>query len=106
MIHSEEREEGDNPPIPEGSQVEEVPRRDYQRSLASDQGREIPISEIEMSRPMLSQPMEKPLRGEQVQREPERMEIEEMKKDIREGLDEIVEINREETLRKLWNYRG
>ena len=101
MIHADEREE-DNSPLPERPQVEETPRRDQQRRVVSDKGREIPISEIEVSRPTLSQPMEIPLRGEQVQREPERMEIEEMKKDIREGLDEIVEINREETLRKLY----
>ena len=46
--------------------------------------------------------MEIPLRGEQVQREPERMEIEEMKKDIRERADKIDEVNREELLRKLY----
>ena len=73
MIHADEREEEkeDNSPIPEGPRMEEIPRRDPQRRVASDQGREIPISEIEVSRPTLSQPMEIPLRGEQVQREPE-----------------------------------
>ena len=96
MILADGREE-DNPPIPEGPQVEEAPRRDQQRRVVRDRGREIPISEIEMSRPMLSQPMEIPLQGEQ-----ERMEIEEMKKDIKEGFDKIEEINREETLRKLY----
>jgi len=52
--------------------------------------------------PLLSQPMEIPQRGEQVEREPERKEIEEMKKDIREWADKIDEVNREELLRKLY----
>ena len=100
MIHVDEREE-DNIPTVERPRMEEIPRRHYQRRVQSDQGREIPISEIDVSQPMLSQPMEIPLRGEQVQREPERMEIEEMKKDIREGAERIDQVNKEELLRKL-----
>ena len=93
---------GDNIPMVEGSQMEEIPRRHYQRRVLSDQGHEIPINEIDVSRPMLSQPMEMPLRGESVQSEPERMEIEEMKKDIREKAERIVEENRQELIRKLY----
>jgi len=46
MILGDEREEENIPPIREGPQVEEAPRRDQQ------QRGEIPISEIEMSKPM------------------------------------------------------
>ena len=94
MIHVDERDEEEKDNIPT---VEEIPRRHYR-----DQGREIPISEIDTSQPMLSQPMEIPMRGEQVQGEPERMEIEEMKKDIREGAERIDQVNKEELLRKLY----
>ena len=67
--------------------MEEIPRKHYQRGSK----KEIPINEIDVSRPMLSQPMEIQLRGESVQSEPERMEIEEMKKDIGEKAERIVE---------------
>ena len=60
MILGDEREE-DNPQIQDEPQIEEAPRRAPQRRVVRDQGHEIPISEIEMSRPMLSQPMEIPL---------------------------------------------
>jgi len=81
MIHVDEREEEEANISPE-----EIPR----------------MEEIDVSQPILSQPMEMPLRGEPVQGEPERMEIEEMKKDIREGAERIVEENRQELLRKLY----
>ena len=82
--------------------MEEIPRRHHHRRVLGDQGREIPIKEIDVSRPMLSQPMEIPMRGESVQSEPERMETEEMKKDIGEKAERIVEENRQELIRKLY----
>jgi len=104
MIYADEKEEEENNNIPavEGPQMEEIPRRHYHRRVLSDQGREIPINEIDVSRPILSQPMGIPLRGESVQSEPERMEIEEIKKDIREKAERIVEENRQELIRKLY----
>ena len=96
MIHVDEREEEEKDNIPT---VEEIPRRHYQRRVQS----EIPISEIDVSQPILAQPMEIPLRGEPVHGEPVQMEIEEMRKDIKEGAERIVEENRQELIRKLYS---
>ena len=76
MIHADEREE-DNSPLPERPQEEEIPRRDPQRRVASDKVREIPISEIEISKPM-----EIPTREEILQKEINQFRIEDMQKDM------------------------
>ena len=102
LTHADGREEEDNPPIPEGPRMEEIPRRRYQRRLASDQGREIPISEVELSKPRATHFMESASRGELVEGGLEEDKYKEMKRSITEGMEEIVEMDREEKLRKLY----
>ena len=95
MILADGREE-DNPPVPEGPQVEKA--RDQQRRLASDEGRDIPISEIEMSKPM-----EIPTRKEILQKQMDEFLSEESQKNLREGLENYARLSREERYRTMYD---
>ena len=95
MIHVDEREEEEKDNIPT---VEEIPRRHYQRRVQSDQGREIPISEIEMSKPM-----EIPAQEEILQKQMDEFQSEEFKKELREGVQEYARLSREERYRSRYD---